>query len=419
MRTWLALSPFALLVPSPWAAAGTIQVPDLGAGITTLQQGLDAAADGDTVLIAPGTYRGRFTASGKNALTIRGKGSGKVILEARDSSTLAAVGPALDIDDCNQITIQSLVIQHALATGGESGAGIEITQSQGVTLDDVVVIGCEEEGIVVGGDSASLRDVEVSACAGGIKITGNNATISDATVHNDSVRGIVIFGDGGSVLDSRISAIRNGSAISLQGETPTVVRCTVTGVFDATFSGITSTGSSPTIEDNTLRACPTAIDVVYGGFGVVGGNLVEDCFDIGIRVGDVSHHITLKNNVVRRCATGFWLHGGSNTVKANRAEDCASDGFDIQGPAAELENNLALRCGTDGFDIALDAVGAILEKNEARECRGEGFENSAQNVTLKKNVAKRNRIDFANDGTVTTSSGNSFTVGGAAAPEID
>ncbi|MCC7172340.1 MAG: hypothetical protein IT459_17980, partial [Planctomycetes bacterium] len=60
-----------------------------------------------------------------------------------------------------------------------------------------------------------------------------------------------------------------------------------------------------------------------------------------------------------------------------------------------------------------------FERCVATKCDGEGFENRGAGTTLTKCVAKQNRIDVANDGTLTLIA-TKFTTGGAQTPpEVD
>lgn len=413
---------FAWSISAANLFAATIQVPNPGQGILTLQDGLDAAGPGDIVAIAPGTYRGSFRVANKAGLVIRGKGSDKVFLDARDGA-LAAAGPGIELVSCDGARIEGLTIQHALATVNDEGVGIAISQSNGVRVSDVRVIDCEEEGLDAEGDDLTLQDAAFSGNGGGVRVLGDRASIEKTRVHGDSVRGILVLGDSASALDCEVGAIRGGSGINLTGEAPTILRCEVTGVFDVDTTGITTTGSNPNLANNLVRGCPIGMYVVYGAFGKVKDNVVEDCYDSGFRTGDASHHLNFQNNVARRCgsktAAGFRYDGLSHKSKGNRAEDCAGDGFQIFGGGAELIDDSASRCGKDGFDIDAAATGVSLTRCTAKDNRGEGIENSGMNVVLLDNRAKKNRIAFASDGTVMTASGNDFDVAGAPAPEID
>lgn len=54
----------------------------------TIQEAVDAAVDGDIVLVSAGTFREQVTVSGKD-ITIQGAGAGQTIIESPDAASLA------------------------------------------------------------------------------------------------------------------------------------------------------------------------------------------------------------------------------------------------------------------------------------------------------------------------------------------
>ena len=130
-----------------------------------------------------------------------------------------------------------------------------------------------------------------------------------------------------------------------------------------------------TVTDNVVRGCTIGLYVVYGAFGQVKKNVIEDCTGSGMRTGNVSHQLMIKDNVVRRCgnatSAGYHIDGITQVLKNNRAEDCAGNGFLLLSTDFDLENCEALRCGRDGFNIETSADRARLKNCVAKDNRGE------------------------------------------------
>ena len=117
--------------PGGGEAGTTAAVPD-GATIRvpadqpSIQQGVDAASAGDTVLIAPGTYREAVVVA-TDGITIRGTNRNRVIL---DGGHDLGDGISVDADD---VAVENLTVRgyqnngvlidgsHGLAEGGEEG----------------------------------------------------------------------------------------------------------------------------------------------------------------------------------------------------------------------------------------------------------------------------------------------------------
>src|SRR5688572_15695587 len=114
-RTALRLLPLAALMST--ARAGVITVGPAGAH-AAIQPAVDAALDGDTVLVAPGTYAG-FTVDGKHLQVVAASSpvtvNGTVVLRnvaAGGSATLAGfVFPFLQLTTCaGSLRIQASTI---------------------------------------------------------------------------------------------------------------------------------------------------------------------------------------------------------------------------------------------------------------------------------------------------------------------
>ncbi|MBK6940075.1 MAG: right-handed parallel beta-helix repeat-containing protein [Planctomycetes bacterium] len=403
------------------ARAGTLHVPDPGLGITTLQQALTAASAGDTIVLAAGVHLGNAQVSGKAGLRIRGAGTTKTVLDAMPSAPTPS-GPALIADDCDGLRLERLTIRHARAATG-SGAGVVVTNSDHVELDRVLIVDCEEAGVQIAGNFATLTQCEIVGCEGGIDLASDFASVTKTAVRNDRLRGIGVLGSDVTVSKCTVRSIRVGSGISITGERPTVTKCVVEAVHADDSSAISTTGSDPDIAKNKIAGAFNGLFVVYGANGLVRGNVIEDCAGSGIRFGAVAHDLDVRDNVVRRCGTNgapaVWIDGDTERLTGNVVQDCAGSAFVVFSSNCVLRKNRAERCGKDGFNVETGVLATTLDANVAVGNHGEGFENSGTATVLTKNTAKQNRTEFADDGTLGTVSGNSFSTVSAPTPVLD
>lgn len=401
--------------------AETLHVPDPGLGITTLQQALDAATAGDTIVLAAGVHFGNAQVSGKAGLRIQGVSSSKTILDALPSAPTAS-GPALIADDCDGLRIERLTIRHARAATG-SGAGIVVMNSDQVRLDRVVILDCEEAGVQITGNFATLTQCDVFGCEGGIDLASDFASVTKSRVRNDRLRGIGVLGSDVTISKCTVSSIRVGGGISITGERPTVTKCVVEAVLADDSSAISTTGSDPDLAKNKIVGAFNGLFVVYGANGLVRDNVIEDCAGSGIRFGAVAHDLDVRDNVVRRCGTNgapaVWIDGDAERLTGNVVQDCAGSAFVVFSPNCVLRKNRAERCGKDGFNVESGVAATTLESNVAVGNHGEGFENSGTSTVLTKNTAKQNRTEFADDGTLGPAAGNSFSTVSAPTPVLD
>jgi hypothetical protein len=225
----------------------------------TIQAGIDAATNGDTVLVAPGTYRGSIDFLGKQLRVVSEAGAAKTTIEGTG-------GPVVEID------------------GGVGRAAV---------LQGFTVRGGSKSGIYVGGASPSILDCRVEqnsgvgwcsgifivscyAAGGGIYLNGSNALIARCEILNNSCSATGYEGGSGFAYGGGIYA--TGGAVLITG-------CYVGGNWIFSAPGVAGPGSSSEgggvymngahVMTNTIVAWNRASTANYGsieGGGIYGGS---------------------------------------------------------------------------------------------------------------------------------------------------
>ncbi len=183
---------------TPILYATTIHVP---ADQPTIQEGINAAVDGDTVLVAPGTYQG----SGNRALDFMGKA---IVVRSSHGALQTTI-------DCEKMTrglriwrgegpdsrIEGLTIANGSLP--VNGGGIEIKQSSPI-ISDCIIRGCVAPnggGILVYDNSSPvIRHCIIlnntgDAYAGGLLISGGASLVENCVITGNST----IAFDGGGI----------------------------------------------------------------------------------------------------------------------------------------------------------------------------------------------------------------------------
>ena len=106
---------FALLSTGAWAQS-TIHVP---ADKTTIQAAIDAAVNGDTVLVAAGTYKERIDFKGKNITVTSESGAAQTIIDGKNSGNVVT----FNTSETSAAVLSGFTIQHG---NSDYGAGINI-----------------------------------------------------------------------------------------------------------------------------------------------------------------------------------------------------------------------------------------------------------------------------------------------------
>ena len=225
----------APLLANPAAAQTTIRVP---ADRPTIQAGIGAAAPGDMVLVAPGTYFERINFSGKAII---------VTSEAGPSGTTIDGGGGGAVVTFNHAEGRGAVISGFTITngGGFFGGGVVVSQASPIIDTNIITgnRGCDGVGINVSFGSPLITNNQITGnvrteCSGGvggagIKVSGAGAAviernlITDNSLTEGSGGGISLFAAGAPVIRNNViarnSAFAQGGGIYIVNQSDALI----------------------------------------------------------------------------------------------------------------------------------------------------------------------------------------------------
>jgi len=286
--------------PSPSAQASTIHVP---VDQSTIQAAINSAVNGDTVLVAPGTYVENINFQGKAitvtseqgpaVTTIDGSLAGPVVEfvsgegagSALTGFTLTNGSIGVEISQSSSPTVTGNHVMNNRVCGGLSGA-ISIWNSSGTpVIEDNIITGnrCDPGqggngiAIISGGGSAQIIDNVISDHVGGIYIlSGGSPVIKGNTIMNNRGGGIGL-GNFSDALIVQNLIVGNGSSLSDGGgiswlvpsgnRGPYVINNTIVDNDGRYGSGILADGydAQTVLANNIIVAKPGQTAVYCGG----------------------------------------------------------------------------------------------------------------------------------------------------------
>jgi hypothetical protein len=278
--TILAL--FAVLLTTRLAVAATINVP---ADKQTIQAAIDAAVDGDTVLVAPGTYKENISFKGK-AITVTS--TGDPTLTVIDGNQNGSVVTFNSMEGPNSV-LNGFTIQNGLAyytttlTCYGSGGGINIDHSSPTITNNLVTnnVAVDGPGICTHFSSAIIRgnvisgNIQSDKCydiggggilveePGTVQIIGN--TISDNSIRASNGAGIHLWNAGSAIvrgnkiLRNVVTAgtkVAQGGGIAVTYRSDALIVQNLIAENTATYGGgiywLVDSGRGPYLVNNTI-----------------------------------------------------------------------------------------------------------------------------------------------------------------------
>ena len=231
----------------------------------TIQQGLNVAQEGDTVLVAPGAYYEvifwpatngikLLSEAGAESTTIDGSNLSSVIyfpgLGGIDTTTVVrgfriTNGGNVSYGGGIYMTQSSPIIEECVVDSNNAGSGIYCNNASNPTIRFCTVSQNSGGGIVFINSSAGLVD---SCTISGNSAGGSGGGIYCSNSSNPTLTNCTISGN------SAGSGWCGGGGISCSyGSNPTLTNCTITGNSAGSFGGgIWCDGSNPTLTNCTI-----------------------------------------------------------------------------------------------------------------------------------------------------------------------
>ncbi len=288
------------------ASAGKLRVP---ADYATIQEAVDAAGSGDTIVIKSGTYAERVSIANASRLTL--KGSGAPVIDAGGG------GFAISVTGSSRVKLQGLVLQGALD-------GITVSDSEKVLIRDCTIENALRDGLAV--DSSQAVKVQRTRIEGA--------------------------GDDGMQF----------------GEIAT--RCVVTRnrIGECGQNGIVVLGDQNKLTKNDIADCGEDGIRIWGDDNAAVGNRLARCEDDGVDLWRATGYLLKKNTLSEITENGFQSGGGErNEFVKNTVTGSGFSGFDIDEPGDKLSKNRVTAAG--GYGIAFGVGGNVVVGNTIRGSR--------------------------------------------------
>jgi len=356
-RVWVAL--LLLLAASP-STAGILRVP---AEFATIQAAVDASAPGDVIQLKPGRYSESVRIEGRERLTVRG-GRGveieppeDIAFKVVDSSRVAlerlTIFGSLGIEAVGIVGSRNVIVRRCRFVGGSEGVHVwsdgpvrierndfEAQVGKAVVLDggrlppavDSVVsknrffltVGV---GVLVKGQFNRIERNRFEGVVEGEAVSGDSDAVGNRYVRNRLLRAGFWTNGTGERVERNRSVDSSYTGFGALGPDSEVIRNRVQGAEDCVVIGDGGRAVGNVCND-------TVFGISAGTGGEVVGNRIRRPGSYGVRVGQDC--VVEDNDVRDSLVDGFFVAGGGNVVRRNRAR--GSGRFDLVDESATDTN---------------------------------------------------------------------------------
>jgi hypothetical protein len=330
---------FLLLSATVASIAATIQVP---ADQPTIQAAIDAAKNGDRVVVAPGTYFENINFEGKAIRVISSGGRKVTIIDGSHANSVVT----FDSGEGPKSVLEGFTIQHGNASNYEGG-GIYISEASPTIIGNLIT--------------------NNTACAdgAGIAVRFSSAVVKNNTISNNSGPGCDLTGAGmlvggagsaqiiGNVIENNITISGNGGGIEVNAAgTPTLENNIITGNSASGLSPASEGGGIYIINDSNALILQ---NLIYNNTAPQGSGIY-----FGVPYS--SRGPLLVNNTI------------VGTSSSPQGSAVYADGFDDQ---VQFYNNLMI--GPSGAnavycDSTYDQIPPTFTNNDAFSANGSGLQ---------------------------------------------
>jgi len=400
----------------------------------TIQEAIDAAANGDTIKIAAGIYN-ESPSINKPNLTLAGAGCSTRI-EACDTNHCDNTGVSVNSQG---ITIQKIAIGHAspailvnnadnLSVAGncfyDNNQDIEGSGNK-ATISKNLFNGGRGDSIELQGNEIILENNKVASTDNGFYIQGNDAevTANSLTLCNDAA--INIVGNNAKVQKNKL--VDCAGSITVEGDNPDIennrsdhsggiyVDCSASDNDIKTCNGgfvkVNKIINAPN-DDSGVDARGSKLEISNNTISGTGENGIYFEGDDGI----ISKNNIAKTGSESSEESGITIRGSDNTIDSNKINSAFFAGIrHDSGDNNTYLNNTINKSGRSGIYIR-SGSGNKLENNKSMGNLGEGIANSGTGTIIDKNTVKGNKTDICNEPGASINGGldsNNFVTGGA------